>query len=260
MTNLRLTAVFAVACVSIIFAAVVSPLASQAWSTPANQATIVAALLGMAGVVITGLGAFTLWLMQHQADRQAEKNAIDRRRQKLLIALRAELSLNAKAQFQFFAPNIAAENAKNFKAAVKLAKTGGLPKAVVSQTNDVYDHIKDEIADLPEEVIAPIINYYQQDEYVSELLKQITKGEFDDDPEEKRLRIIDALLAAGINALEAAIDAFAALDTSLKSEGVRDRRATVKMRDNIREMENELANHKPPDTEDQAATATTVKG
>ena len=214
---------------------VLSALFWKAWSAAGDKSVLAPALLGLFGVLLTGLIAVSQRVEKH-FESAALSKARNERKQRLLIALRAELALNAKAQFAFFEPVAAAKLATKLKAVIEEAETGGMPMAVVSQTNDVYDSVKGEIADLPEEVISPVINYYQQDEYVAQLLTQFARGDFDKLSEERRKGSIDALFRSGEGALKAAIEAFSAVDAALTAEDVIDGQAARKTREEILQM------------------------
>ncbi|MEM7319232.1 MAG: hypothetical protein AAF408_09455, partial [Pseudomonadota bacterium] len=198
------------------------PYLAEAWAAPGDRSRIVAAVLGVIGTALTALGAFGLWSLQHRADQQREKRRRRDRRLRVLIALRAELGLNLQAQFGQFGPAQAAQRKAQFVIELQNASASehSMPMAVVSQTNDVFDNIKDEIADLPDDTIAPIIAYYQQDEYVSQLLARFSDGQFEKVSKIRRERAISALFVVGRSALDAAIDAFDAVHRTLEREKI----------------------------------------
>ncbi|MFC3616417.1 hypothetical protein ACFORG_21960 [Lutimaribacter marinistellae] len=232
-----------------------APFVGAAWDVPESRARLVAAVLGVMGTALTALGAFALWSMQHSADRRREQDRRRDRRHRLLVALRAELGLNLVAQEAQFGPAQTQARKPLYLAELEKAGRGevSMPMAVVSQTNDVFDAIKSEIADLPEEVIAPVIAYYQQDEYVSQLLTRFAEGRFESVSKERRKRAIDALFTVGASALEAALAAFDAVNRELEAQGTLRSETARKMKQDAERIRTELARN--GDAEAQGRTA-----
>jgi hypothetical protein len=228
------------------------PYVEEAWSDPEGRPRMVAALLGVAGTAVTAFVAFGLWMLQHRADRKAEQARRRDRQHRMMIALRAELGLNAKAQYDWFAPERSAGRKETYLTEMQAADGAehSMPMAVVSQTNEVFDNLKDEIADLPGGVIAAVIAYYQQDEYVSQLLARFSDGTFEKVSVARRERAIEALFTVGRSTLAAAIIAFMAVDEALIEEGIPASADMERMRRDITQMGHILADR----TSEQAET------
>ncbi|MEY8841576.1 hypothetical protein AB9K41_21320 [Cribrihabitans sp. XS_ASV171] len=239
-----------------------APFVGEAWGVPESRARLVAAVLGVMGTALTALGAFALWSMQHAADRQRERDRRRDRRHRLLVALRAELGLNLAAQYAQFGPAQMAARKPVYLAELEKAGRGevSMPMAVVSQTNDVFDAIKPEIADLPETVIAPVIAYYQQDEYVSQLLTRFAEGRFETVSKERRKRAIEALFAVGASALAAALEAFEAVDAELDAQKTVRSTAARKMKQDADEIRQELARHRDTGARGETASDDNDRG
>lgn len=231
-----------------------TPLLMEAWANQSDRPRIITGVLGILAAVLTALFALWRWSFQHRADQKLEEDRRDadkklesdrrrRRRLRILIALRAELGLNARAHYAWFAPGPAAERKAIFLDEMNSAEDGehSMPMAVVSQTNDVFDNIKDEIADLPEEVIAPVIAYYQQDEYIVQMLGRFSEGTFEKVSPVRRERAIVALFSIGRAALESALSAFKAVDQSLDKAGAPVSQDMLAVREEIVRIRQELA-------------------
>lgn len=90
-----------------------------------------------------------------------------------------------------------------------------MPVGVVPKENDVFDHMKSEIGDLPDAAIGPVIRYYQADEYVVEMIRAFNAETFEAKPLDRRILVIDGYFELGDAALEAAFEALRVLDDAL---------------------------------------------
>ena len=141
-----------------------------------------------------------------------------RRQLRMLLALRAELILNMEAQAaQFVGAEGAARRALYERELRRAGTSHSMPMAVVSETNDAYAHVKDSLSDLPASVLPEVIGYYQSDEYVAQLLRAFSGGDFEKVKLGRRLRALGALFKIGRNAAIAAQDAVEAVDQAIKT-------------------------------------------
>ena len=105
-------------------------------------------------------GSFGLLWLKQVSDRNRLSEQDDKRRVRMLQALRAELALNAVAQYKQFNPETRTERHEKFNRILHDDKnTHSMPMATVSKTIDVYEVLKPEIADLPEQVIAAVVSW-----------------------------------------------------------------------------------------------------
>jgi len=190
----------------------------NAWTDGGQDSRFVAAVIGVAGTLATGLGAFWLWSVQHRADIEKDDMARRRRVFRSLVALRAELALNLIAQDAQFGPRVAAKRKAAYLAALSSARRShhSMPLAVVSKTNDVYDTLKADLVDLPAEVLTHVINYYQLDEYVSEVLNSFASGKFENISIARRENAIAGLFETGNSAVRSALDAYDSVNRAVR--------------------------------------------
>ena len=181
---------------------------------------IVSAAFSIVGTSVAALAAFALWSIQHAADvKRADET--DRQRQKrILVALRQELLLNLEAQNVQFGKAGRARLRPRLLHEVEAAGPDehSMPMGVAATENAVYDAIKAEIMDLPEEVISPVVRYYQFDENIAGLLLSFANGKFEKVSKERRKRAIEQLFVVGEEAVENACSAFQAVHKALGSE------------------------------------------
>jgi len=187
------------------------------------KARLVAALGSLLGPVFAALGALGLWTLRHRADMEREVRQTARRQLKMLLALRAELILNLEAQAKQFLGASGQQRRDLFEREVRMAPRGkhSMPMSVVSDTNDAYDHIRPYLSDLPASVLPEVIGYYQNDEYVSQLLKSFSDGTFEKVTVARRERALAALFEIGRDAALAAFDAVEALNASIAQHSER---------------------------------------
>ncbi|MEM9967307.1 MAG: hypothetical protein AAF755_04310 [Pseudomonadota bacterium] len=174
-------------------------------------------LIRVSGYIVALIGAVMLWNLRITWEKRREDERRHARQRRLLVAIRAEISMQLENYIAQFEGGTAATRKQALIAGVENAKRAehSMPIGVVAKENDVFDHIKDELADLPEDVIAPVIKYYQADEYVVELIKAFTAGLFEKKDISKRKQVIEAYFEEGKRATYAARCALEALDRSI---------------------------------------------
>ena len=143
-----------------------------------DPARVDAAFVGVFGTVIAAVGAVFLWQVQHNTELDKNQQLVSEKQLRLLLALRAELILNLKA----LVAQTAGADAQILKTHLRrqLNNSGLLPKSISSKTNDVFEHAKQQIAELPATVLPYIVEYYQREEYVFRINTSMSSGEFDD--------------------------------------------------------------------------------
>lgn len=187
------------------------------WDMSADHYTRLAvAVIGVVGTIATILGALELWNLRHRADLDREQAAEHRRQLRMLLALRAELILNLKAQAETFTGERGAAFRALYQTAIREAATSGRgsakwPRVILSATNDVYDQVKTALSDLPASVLPEVISYYQNDEYVAQVLMAYNDGRLDGLNATRQTAAVEQLFRIGADTTLAALDAVEAI-------------------------------------------------
>lgn len=153
---------------------------------------------------------------------EARRYFESRRRQlRLVMALRAELFIAKQKHHAMFASDKTEQIIEALVANVMSAKEGehSMPSGAVIRGNPIFDHIKPELSDLPEEVIAPVIAYYQEAEGVAETLAAMYEGRYEGMPKERRVKTVHAFFEIGKSTSFAADAAFTSVDDYLVGKG-----------------------------------------
>lgn len=187
------------------------------------------------------MGAFTLWWLKQQADQRGRDKEHKKRRDRILVALRAEIDMQLDQHLEQFGADVAPAYQASMIASMYATpkKEHSMPVGVVPKENDVFDHIKPELADLPSDVIGKVIRYYQADEYVTELIKSFSSGAFEKTSQVKREKVIKGYYGEGHTATMAAFDALDALNDALK-DGKDLSPEKQKAREALRALDNSL--------------------
>lgn len=165
-------------------------------------------------------GSFCLWLLKEEAERRREETRRDKRRERLLIALRAEIEMQLEEYIEQFGPEVLPVKRQSMRDAIRRSKKSqhSMPVGVVPAEHDVFDNIKSELPDLPSAVIKPVIQYYQADEYVEQLIKAFSAGAFEKKSVENRLTVFEGYIYQGLWATLAGFDAIEAIDGVLSGK------------------------------------------
>lgn len=174
-------------------------------------------LIRVSGTVLSVFGAVLLWLMRQTHERKNDEKKSAARRDRLILALTAEIEMQLENYVeQFVGDGSEARKAALLKSVdVAQENEHSMPIGVVPKENDVFDRVKDELADLPPSVIGPIIRYYQADEYVVEMIKAFTAGIFEKKDKAKRKVVIAAYFEQGKDAARLGCDALLSMSEYL---------------------------------------------
>lgn len=168
------------------------------------------------GLVVPLAGAFLLWRARKIDERDRAEKAQEERRRRILVALRAELMIAAEAHAGYFAADRVAAVEATMLANLRSADTAkgerSMPGGSGVRSNIVFDGVREEIADLPAELIAPIVRYYGVDQGIVEMLNGFAEGKYEALPIDRREAAITAFFAIGKDALDLAARAYLAVD------------------------------------------------
>jgi len=167
--------------------------------------------------ILAIMGGVLLWNLRISTEKRRDEKRYSDRQRRLLLALKAEISMQLRSYALQFEGETGEQRYKDLTKELETAKKGehSMPIGVVPKENDVFDRVKDELADLPEDVIGPVIEYYQSDEYVAEVLKAFTNGQFEGKNIEKRKFALNRYFELGRGAAEEAREAIHVLEKEL---------------------------------------------
>ena len=192
---------------------------------PSDTAASSRRRFGVVGTVATIIGALALWNKRHSDDLSRERASEGRRQLRMLLALRAELILNLDPQARTFTGDTGAAFRSLYDAAIDDATTAQgkatWPRVIVSATNDVYDQLKSALPDLPASVLPEVIDYYQNDEYVVQVLKAYNDGRLDGVSTDRQRAAVTQLFRIGHTTTIAAHDAVTAISAAIADHSAR---------------------------------------
>lgn len=178
---------------------------------------IIAALISVIGTVATVSSGWLLFRARETVTGQRSVEKEETRRRRILIALRAEVYETVKAHAAQYGPRQAGDVLEALISEVSASEppASGMPKAVVVRELVVFESVKHEIADLPPDVIPPVLRFYITDEFATQTLADISEGKFDSLTRDRRTAMLRKLFELGREALTDGIIAFRAIDREL---------------------------------------------
>jgi len=181
---------------------------------------VVAAIISVCGISFASVFGYFLWLQQHDADKQVEKDRQAKRRRSLMIALRAEIGEYAAASFAQYGPENIDNLSEKLTQALEEAEPGehSMPMSVVIKESIIFDNLKSEITDLPKETLPILIRYKQASENTAELLTAFSSGQFEPVSLKRKKNALNQLFLLGKISTIASIDAFEILHSALELE------------------------------------------
>lgn len=139
------------------------------------------------------------------------------RRRRLLVGIAAEIRLQLTQHLEQFAPKIAvtlqSKMIENLSRAGKGEKT--LPVGVAQSGNFIFDEVRSELPDLPDDVIGPVISYYEADDFIRQMIAAFNDGRFEVKSLKHRELVLKTYFLEGARATLAAFDAIDAVAKAL---------------------------------------------
>ncbi|MEM8882255.1 MAG: hypothetical protein AAGC82_16820 [Pseudomonadota bacterium] len=201
-------------------------------------ATIVAAILGVFGTFVSAIAGVLIYSAQQasrertrleaeqtdrrkrrEAEARAQAEAVqarNKRTYRIASALRAEISASLTRLARNFSNDGSRAYVRRSLAVLEPSpgqiSQAGMPKGVFLRENTIYETQLPEVLDLPETVIRALVQYYQDDEYLTLYGERMSDGHFSgiDAPRQKLAIVIYAWMGQG--ALQSAIEVTALLD------------------------------------------------
>ncbi len=179
-------------------------------------------LIRVAGTIVSVIGGVGLWLLKKSSDRRQDDERARKRRERMLVALRSELALNIEGLARLFAPEtsklLLAAAKKNMAAASKGEHS--MPMAVTVDENTVFDSLKDEVSNLPDRTIGPVIRYYFNDRNVNETLRSFSEGKFEGLPPARKEAALAIFYSFGTDTLASAFTAYDEVNAQLSDDPI----------------------------------------
>ena len=197
-------------------------LLSLAVLTPQRPGVIVGATIQVTGTALAGLAAYLLWRKRHEADRVREQDRKIGRQRRMLVALRSELALNLESYAGMFAPHAAQAALDRAIAQMQAAQDSehSMLMAVTVSENVVFDSLKDEVADLPDRTIGPVIRFYYYDANIIETLRGFTSGNFENLSNARKEAALRSFYNLGTETLASGFVAYDEINATLSDDPI----------------------------------------
>jgi hypothetical protein len=198
----------------------VQPVLEDAWRQD-ETGPVRAAIVGVLGTLVAGVGALSLWQLQHWAAVRRDRQAAERRQLRMLLALRAELIRNLEDHAAFFVDG--GELKSRLIGHARTARDGepSMPIATATRSNDAFDHARPHLSELPAPVISELIECYRLDEHIAVLLSDFTAGRYERISLKRKESAIAQLFDLGAQAADAALEAIDELELAIRDHPAR---------------------------------------
>jgi len=174
---------------------------SQEWIGPAIVAAVIAALINVLGWFVTG-----------QREVRRDRRRRRERREDLQIALRAEIQhyMDILSNPGFNLRDVWAEVVGQMEMDEEYAPV------VPSERNDtVFKTVLTDISILPEQVIGPVVRYYNQVFAIEAMIEDLRSFKFDGMDQEQRIKMYTDYISLKLEALDQGNQAIEVLNNSI---------------------------------------------
>ncbi|MEM8850947.1 MAG: hypothetical protein AAGE03_13055 [Pseudomonadota bacterium] len=159
-----------------------------------------------------GLGAL-VWAWQRLRLQRELHDAKEERMLRMLVALHTEVVVAERYHRAFFSPDAAEQKKRSLLEILRSAEADepSLPSGAASSGNIIFDTLRDDLTELPANLLEPVIEYYLAGEGVAEMMRAFYEGRYEKLRMERREEALDAFFLLGASALDRAVSAERAL-------------------------------------------------